>query len=109
MVKQKRERFALYSRNCKSCKHLDSAETNLYTKCHFSKGNDQCPAAEVEIVVVGAAYRMARQVLAARDKRDAKEEARILAAVAKESEAFQERFYSAIEHPTNRRATSEEQ
>lgn len=51
------------------------------------------------MVVVGAAYRLARQVLAARDRRDAKEEARILALVAKEIPEFQERFYSAIEHP----------
>ena len=100
VVKDKREHLALYSGNCKNCKHLDPAETKAYTLCHFSKGNEHCPASEIQIVVVGAAYRMAKQVIAARDARNAKEEARILARVAKESQAFQERFYSAIEHPT---------
>lgn len=99
MAKDTRERFAIYSRKCKTCKHLDPGETKAYIVCHFSKGNTHCPAQGVQMVVVGAAYRLARQVLAARDRRDAKEEARILALVAKEIPEFQERFYSAIEHP----------
>jgi hypothetical protein len=99
VAQDKRERLAIYSPKCKTCKHLDPAETKAYILCHFSKGNSHCPASEVQIVVVGAAYRLAKQVLAARDKRDAKEEARIFARVAKEIPEFQERFYSAIEHP----------
>jgi hypothetical protein len=40
-------------------------------------------------------------VIAAREKRDAASEARILAQVAKKPASFQERFYSAIENPAD--------
>lgn len=92
-----REHLALFSQDCKRCKALDPAEKMTYTACHFSKGNEYCPASEIQIVVVGAAYRLAKQLKGARDQRDAQAEARIMAKVAKETEAFQERFYQAIE------------
>lgn len=88
----------LYSRNCKSCKHLDPTEKKAYTVCHFSKGNEDCPASEIRFTIVGKANRLARQILSARDARDAQAEAAILAAVSKENEAFQERFYHALEN-----------
>lgn len=93
-----REHLSLYRRECKHCGHLDPDEPKKYSSCHFSKGNDQCPAAEVQIVVVGRALRMAVQVRHARDARNAEAEARILAAVAKQSSAFQNRFYQALEN-----------
>lgn len=95
--RDEREHLALFSQDCKRCKHLDPAEKTAYTQCHFSKGNEYCPASDIQIVVVGAAYRLAKQLRAARDQRDATTEARIMAKVAKETEAFQERFYQAIE------------
>lgn len=94
-----KERLALYSSRCKTCKHLDPAEAKAYSVCHYTKGNEHCPAAEIQFVVVGAAYRMAKQVLTARDRRDLVVETEILAKVAKQPEAFQERFYAALENP----------
>lgn len=95
--RDEREHLALFSNDCKRCKALDPAEKTTFTACHYSKGNEYCPASEVQIVVVGAAYRLAKQLKAARDQRDAQTEARIMVRVAKETEAFQERFYQAIE------------
>lgn len=93
-------RLAFYSTNCKRCHHLDPQETRRY-KCHHINGkvNKHCPAKEIEIVIVGKAMLYAAQVTAARDKRDAQTEARILAIVAKQTDSFKERFYFALENP----------
>jgi hypothetical protein len=98
-TEHQKEHLALYSSSCKVCGHLDPQEPKKFSSCHYSKGNVHCPAAEIQIVVVGKAYRYAQQVLAARNLRDASAEARILAIVAKQSAAFQERFYAALENP----------
>lgn len=92
-----REHFAIYSALCKKCGHLDPDEPKKYSNCHFSKGNKFCPAAEVQIVVVGKAQKYAQQVRAARAKRDARAEAKILALVGAKSTAFIERFYFYLE------------
>jgi hypothetical protein len=97
---KKKDYLALYDAKCKRCGHLDPAEKTRFVQCHFSKGNSFCPASEVQLVVIGGAYKLARQCLRARDGRDAKAEADILTRVARESEAFQERFYAELENPT---------
>ena len=84
--------LALYSRNCKSCQSLDPDAPKLFPKCHFEKGNRDCPAREVQLVVVGLAKRLANQVKAARLQGDLKEEARLLALAATKSKAFQQKF-----------------
>jgi hypothetical protein len=95
-----KEFLQLYSASCKTCNHLDPQETKRYSSCHYTKGNKHCPASEIQIVVVGKAYRYAHLVLAARNKRDPKAEGRILSIVSKQSPAFQERFYAALENPS---------
>lgn len=84
--------LSLYSKNCKRCKHLDPEETKAYTKCHFTNGNAQCPASEVQLAVVGEAQRFADAMKRARRKGDLDREAEILNAVAKRSPAFQYKF-----------------
>ncbi|MGF3990450.1 hypothetical protein ACQX7T_14440 [Staphylococcus aureus] len=96
-MEQPIEFLQLYSRQCKTCKHLDPEETKAYTKCHFSKGNEDCPAREIRFTIVGKAFRLARQVRAARDARDTATAASLLAEVLKLNEAQQERFYFALE------------
>jgi hypothetical protein len=92
-----KEYLALYSENCKRCKYLDPQEKRRY-KCHYTKGNKHCPAAEVQIVIVGRAMRYAEQVRVARDKRDTATELKVLSLVSKQSDAFKERFYSTLEN-----------
>ena len=99
-TEKEKEFLQLYSTNCKCCSYLDAQEKKKFTACHYTKGNPHCPAAEIQIVVVGKAYRYAQHVLQARNSRDAEAEARILATVAKQSPAFQERFYAALENPS---------
>lgn len=84
--------LALYSRNCKSCQSLDPDAPNLFPKCHFEKGNKDCPAREVQLVIVGPAKRLANLVKQARLHSDLKEEARLLAVASTKSKAFQQKF-----------------
>lgn len=92
-----KEHLALFSTNCKHCHYLDSSETKKY-KCHYTKGNEFCPASEIQIVIVGKAHKYAKQVLAARHSRDPQAEVRILSLVQKQSKEFIERFYFYLEN-----------
>ncbi len=98
VAKEPKEMFALYSADCMTCNHLSETGKVAYVKCHYSKGNEQCPAAEVRFVVVGEALDYARRVLVARDKRFPKREARLMAYVGTQSEAFRSKFYDALEN-----------
>ena len=89
--------LALYSSNCKICKSLDPTEEKEFPRCHFSKGNNDCPASEIQFAVVGKAQRLAKRVIAARESRKAVVEARILSEVVKEGKAFQTRFYDVLD------------
>ena len=93
-----KEYLQLYNANCKRCSYLDPDETKRFSSCHYSKGNEFCPAREIQIVVVGKAKRYAAQVLSARESRNAEAEAKILELVAKRSKAFIERFYFYLEN-----------
>ena len=94
-----KEYFALYSADCMQCKHLSpQTGTQVYERCHVSKGNKQCPAAEVQFAVVGEALNYAKQVLKARDKRFARTEARLMRYVGQQSSAFKNQFYKLLEN-----------
>lgn len=86
------DHLALFSRKCKTCKHLDPEEEVAYTKCHFDKGNTECPAKEVQLVVVGQAKRLGLEVKKARSAGNIQREVEILNAVSKKSAAFQQKF-----------------
>lgn len=99
----KKEHLGFFSENCKRCKHLFPSETRSFKICHYKfgnngLGNEFCPAADLQIVIVGRAMRWAKLVLTARSGRDAVVEARILSKVSKESQAFKERFYFYLEN-----------
>ena len=93
-----REYLALYSANCMTCSHLSEVGTRDFQECHFKNGNKQCPAAEVQLVVVGEALTYARRILRARDKRQSKLEAKLMKYVAGQSAAFQSRFYEYLDN-----------
>lgn len=97
--KPRKIRFALFSTNCMDCKHL-SPETGskAFAECHYKKGNDQCPAAEVVFSVVGEAQQLAQQVQRARDKRHAKRETKLMRYVSQQSDAFRSKFYEHLEN-----------
>lgn len=86
------EFLALYSAKCKSCGHLDPEEDRKYNKCHFSSGNTECPAQEVQFAVVGEAKRLASTIKKARATKDLAKEIEILTLVEARSPAFQQKF-----------------
>jgi hypothetical protein len=84
--------LALYSEKCKRCGHLDPEAPKKFNNCHFSKGNTECPAQEVQFAVVGEAKRFAAAAKKARKAGNLAMEAEILDTVAKRSPAFQHKF-----------------
>jgi hypothetical protein len=86
------EYLALYSQKCKDCKSLDPEASNLYTSCHFENGNKECPAQEVQLVVVGLASRLAKEFVAAKVNADLSAQSKILQRVSTKTRAFQHKF-----------------
>lgn len=96
-TKRRKEYLGLFSEKCITCKHLVEHAKVDNRECHFTQGNVQCPAVEVKIVFVGEALMYARKVLAARDKRHAKTEARLMEYIGAQSQAFRTKFYEYLE------------
>ena len=97
-TKKPTEAFALYSANCMTCRHLSpETGTKSHVKCHFTKGNTQCPAAEVTFVVVGKALKYAKLVRKCRDERNAARESKLMLYVANQTDAFKSKFYDYLE------------
>lgn len=64
--------FSIYKDKCLSCKQLVGAlGKKAHTSCHFSNGNDACPAAEFQIKVALPYDRISDQLLDAHIRRDA--------------------------------------
>lgn len=94
-------RFALYSADCMSCKHLSpETGTTAFSECHYKKGNDLCPAEEVTFNITGEAQQYAQRVKRARDKRQALRETKLMRYVSKQSDAFRSKFYEYLENPS---------
>lgn len=98
MSKKLKEHLALYSENCLTCKSLVEYATKANPDCHWKQGNEQCPAREVKIVVVGEALEIAQKVIRARDKRMAVTEAQLMKYVGKQSAAWRSKFYTYLEN-----------
>lgn len=45
-----KDRFLIHSAKCLGCKHLVDGGKKDYTTCHYSNGNDRCPAQHVQII-----------------------------------------------------------
>lgn len=86
------DQLALYSRNCKKCKHLDPEEKVAFDACHHTTGNNDCPAKEVQLAVVGLARRLADNMRKAQAKNDLSRQVQILQKVEARSPAFKQKF-----------------
>jgi hypothetical protein len=84
--------LALYSTKCKRCKHLDPEEEVEFNKCHYTAGNKECPASDVQFAVVGESKRFALAVKRSRASGNIAREVRILKEVNTRSPAFQHKF-----------------
>jgi hypothetical protein len=75
---------------------MDAAETRTFD-CHTSNGNPECPASEVQFVVVGKIKLLARKLLRARQEHNTEKEVEVLTFVGKQGVAFKTRFYDVLE------------
>ena len=91
------EYLSLYSTNCKKCGYLDEAEPQKFERCHFTKGNTNCPASEIRIVITGKASRLAAKCHKAKQAHDSAGVAEVMLAVSKTDAAFKDRFYNDLE------------
>ena len=89
--------LALYSTNCLKCKFLIEGATKKF-KCHFKKGNDQCPARDLRITITGKTNQYLERLRQARSEKDAKKEAAIWVEISGETRAFQVRMYDLMEN-----------
>ncbi len=97
MQKPKKEYLSLYSKDCLSCHLLIDGMPVKPRRCSYEHGNKSCPASEVAIIITGRLRARATALLQARANQNAAEEARILQAVSKESEAAQKTFYQLLD------------
>ncbi|MFA5669391.1 MAG: hypothetical protein WC967_09105 [Balneolaceae bacterium] len=66
-----RHKIFLYSTDCLNCYSLCShADAKAYTKCHFSKGNEYCPAKQVSIRIGGDYKSIATKIVESMRKND---------------------------------------
>jgi hypothetical protein len=86
------DHLALYSRNCKICQYLDPEEKQKFEKCHFNKGNKDCPAKEIQFAIVGMARRASEEFKKAKAEQNITKQRKILEAVEKRSSAFRQKF-----------------
>lgn len=86
------DHLALYSRNCKTCRHLDPEEKVAHDKCHHASGNTECPAKEIQFAVVGMAKRFATAMRKVQATSNLAKQIEILEAVEKRSPAFQHKY-----------------
>lgn len=96
-IKVELEYLAIYSEKCLKCSHFVEGAKHTYTKCHFSHGNDFCPAKEVKILVTGRMRSLKRKLSKARSERNPELELEVWNEVAKQSNAFKVRFYKLLE------------
>ncbi len=87
--------LALYSRNCLRCSYLVEGMEKRF-KCHYTKGNEFCPAREVRITITGKIQQFLERLSKARAVKDAKAEALVWEEVSRESRAFQVRMYDLV-------------
>lgn len=89
--------LSIYSKDCLGCGHFIDSLPKTNKSCLFSKGNKECPASEITIVITGHLKSMAKNLVAARANKDPKAESAILSKIAKEPEDTKATFYLLLE------------
>lgn len=85
-----------YSKRCLNCSHLVDGAEKKYSKCHFTKGNVDCPAQSVRIITDGKTRQYQRRLDAAQQEKDAKAVASIWAEINNESPAVRQRLFEVL-------------
>lgn len=88
--------LVLFSTKCLRCRHLVDGADKKFTKCHFSKGNVDCPAREVRIITDGKTRQYQRRLSEAREAKNAKAVAEIWVQINDEPPEVRQRLFEVL-------------
>ena len=88
----------IYSRNCLQCSSLVSYAKKAYEDCHYSNGNELCPASEMNIMIGTNFEKAAAVIRNAFKQRDAVKIARLMKKLSEYDPVVQDRVMSEIEN-----------
>lgn len=91
----------IHSRKCLRCTHLcpelEGNNGKAFTNCHFENGNEDCPAATVQIVVGIPVNRLIRTVFECEASNDSERLATLYARIATKDAVVQAQFFAALQ------------
>jgi hypothetical protein len=87
----------IYNANCLGCGHLVPHVKHKFKSCHFSKGNTQCPASSVQILIDIDLEPIVTAFVASKREGDNKRLARLYTQLASKPEWQQNRITTAVE------------
>ena len=86
----------IYSQKCLGCGHLVSFAEKKYKSCHFTAGNEHCPASSLQIVVRIPIEKIVRMFLTAERMNDSSRLSRLYAKLALKPDWYQSRVNQAL-------------
>lgn len=92
-----RDVFYVYSKKCLRCLHLTETGSEYMESCHFSNGNDSCPAQAIRIVVGVPVEKVANIIVKAMDEGDSEKLAETYAKLAEKDAIVQQQVKDAVQ------------
>lgn len=86
----------IYSQKCLGCGHLVSFAEKKYKSCHFTAGNEHCPASSLQVVVRIPIEKIVRMFLTAERMNDSSRLSRLYAKLALKPDWYQSRVNQAL-------------
>jgi hypothetical protein len=86
----------VHDSKCLNCSHLVSFATKKYKNCHFSKGNEHCPAQSVKITIRIPVEKIVRRFIVAMKTGDNERLGQLYTKLAKHESWYQERITTAL-------------
>lgn len=81
----------IYNQKCLGCGHLVTFAEKKYKSCHFTAGNEHCPASSLQVVVRIPVEKIVRTFLTAERMNDSSRLSRLYAKLAAKPEWYQTR------------------
>ena len=88
--------FTIYHAKCLKCSHLFAEAERAFNNCHFTNGNDECPAKDAVIVVGIPTQKVVTRVLEAEAEANTLKLAQIYMKLASKSKPVQMQFAQAL-------------
>lgn len=92
-----RDVFYIHSKKCLRCLHLTETGSEYMESCHFSNGNESCPAQAIRIVVGVPVGKVANIIFKAMDEGDAEKLAETYAKLAEKDAVVQQQVKDAVQ------------